>query len=758
MKFATKIFSYIFLSTALIIGGMSTITHFWILNHHMQKSIRHEKELARLVALKSEDYILRNERVELYQFYRSIIKVDPYVEYIFAEKQAEILVHTFDKGVPKGLLSLGPLGDPSAVDISPVTDNPGDLIYHLRIGIGAPAHSVLHFGISDKKIHAEINPHRNVMIIVGCFLLAIVPFGLALFLSRLVSRPLYVLRDGVKRIGSGELDYRLDMPTGDEIEQLVDDINTMAEKLEKSRDGLEGEIAERMQAEGALAKQTELLDNILNNVPHNVFWKDKQSMYLGCNKAFAEAAGLEDPEKVVGKTDYDLPWKKKEADFHRQCDQKVMDTGTPMHDIEGTLTRADGQEKTVITSMVPLKDQKGSVFGVLGIFYDVTERKRMEETIKQTQKMEAIGTLAGGIAHDFNNVLGGIIGYTELAEDDTAPDSPARDHLRQVLQSASRAKDLVRQILTFSRKSQEKRRPIRLSMIVKEEVKLLRSTLPITIEIRQNIDDEDGMVNADPTQLHQIVMNLCTNAAHAMEGREGLLDIALSSIFVTTQDSTKKYHDAPPGPFMELEISDTGTGIDSRIIHRIFEPFFTTKDKEKGTGMGLAVVHGIVKDHGGDIIVESNLGKGTIFTVLLPRVISASDREEALPPAMPTGTERILFVDDEKTLLGLGEKMLGSIGYHVTTLNGSLEALKAYQQSPDSFDIVITDQTMPHLTGYNLAKRILEINPSARIILCTGYSDTMTHEKVEAAGIKALLYKPISKKEIAMLIRKVLDE
>lgn len=710
-----------------------------------------------LVALKSEDYILRNDRVELYEFCRSIIRVNPHIEYVFVQKQSEIMVHTFDKGIPRGLLNLGPINVPSEVHISPIEKNTGERIYHLRVGMGTPIHSILHLGVSDKKIRADLNPHRNLMILLGILLLATVPFGLALFLSRLISRPLYTLRNGVKRIGSGELDYRLEMPTGDEIEELVDDINTMAGKLEILRDGLQREIDERIQAEKSLAEQTELLNNVLSNVPHSVFWKDKQFVYLGCNKAFAETAGLEDPGKVIGKTDYDLPWKKKESDFFRQCDRKVMDTGTPLLDVEETLTSVDGHEKTILISTVPLKDRQGIVFGVLSIYYDNTEHKRMEETLKQTQKMEAIGTLAGGIAHDFNNILGSIIGYTELAEANTDRNSPIHDYLQQVLISASRARDLVRQILTFSRKSPEKREPVKLSMIVKEEAKMLRSTLPTTIEIRQKIDDTEGMVHADPTQLHQIVMNLCTNAAQAMEGGEGLLEIALSSIIVTTRDSAEKYHDLPPGPFMELKISDNGTGIDSKIIHRIFEPFFTTKDKEKGTGLGLAVVHGIVREYGGHIMVESHPAKGTTFRVLLPQVISAADTAEVLPAEVPTGRERILFVDDDKALLDLGGKILESLGYHVTALNESIEAFKAYRLSPDSFDIVITDQTMPHLTGYNLSKQILKINPLARIILCTGYSDTITQEKVTAVGIKALLYKPISTRQIAKSIREVLD-
>jgi PAS domain S-box-containing protein len=401
------------------------------------------------------------------------------------------------------------------------------------------------------------------------------------------------------------------------------------------------------------------------------------------------------------------------------------------------------------------KDKDGNIISLVGVHSDITARKQMEENAKQTQKMEAIGTLAGGIAHDFNNILGGIIGYTELAIDNLAQGNRTQNYLEEILKSAIRAKDLVKQILTFSRKSEEERKPIPLAMIVKEATMLLRSTIPTTIEIRQNIVDTTAMVHADPTQMHQIVMNLCTNAANAMQEGGGLLEISLSSVELT-HESVRKYHNVSPGSFLMMKVSDTGTGIDSRIIHRVFEPFFTTKEKGKGTGMGLAVVHGIVKDHGGDIIVESQPGKGTTFTIILPQVLTETSKKEEIPFDVPTGSEHILFVDDEEMLTDVGKPILESLGYTVTAVNSSVEALEIFNQSPDVFDMVITDQTMPHLTGYDLAKRILENNPSIPIIIITGYSDTVTAEKVEAAGISALIHKPIRKKEIARTIHEIL--
>jgi PAS domain S-box-containing protein len=756
MKFSTKVFIYIFLSTAVIISGMAGFTYSWTKSHKLKDNIQYQRELATLIALKSEDYILTNDRVALYNFYTSIIQVDPFMDYIFVEQQDGILVHTFEKGVPRGLLQLNSVADPSVIDITPVKNNEGEIIFHLRVGVGDPAYATLHYGISVTKIYAELGEYRKLTMIVGGLLLAVFPFGIAVFLSRLISRPLKTLRDGVGRIGHGELGFRMDMPPGEEMRQLAGDINAMAENLEKLRDGLQGEISERRQAQHALQNQTDLLNNVIDNIPHNVFWKDRNSKYLGCNRVFTETAGLEAPGDVVGKSDRDLPWRPSETEFFIQCDREVMASGLPMQDVEETLARADGQERSVITSKVPLKDSEGAVYGVLGIFYDITERKLMEETLKQSQKMEAIGTLAGGIAHDFNNILGSIYGYTELAMDAATQGSDAYESLEQVLKSAQRAKELIRQILTFSRKGQEERKPLFLAGIVKEEAKLLRSTLPTTVEIRQQIDPEAGMVNADLTQMHQVVMNLCTNAAYAMREKGGVLTIALVAEEITSE-SSKRYHDLSPGPFVKLKVSDTGTGIDPNIVHRIFEPFFTTKPKERGTGMGLAVVHGIIRDHGGDIVVESQPGEGTTFTVLLPQVVSGARIEAERSAIVPTGVERILFVDDEKSLLEMMDKMLISLGYEVTAMGSSLEALEAYRSNPEFFDIVITDHTMPHMTGYRLSQCILEANPDARIILCTGYSDSITPEKVADAGIKKLLYKPLEKMEIAKAIRKVLD-
>lgn len=437
----------------------------------------------------------------------------------------------------------------------------------------------------------------------------------------------------------------------------------------------------------------------------------------------------------------------------RQC----MESGTIVSEelaYEG-FTEREGETWWSLTG-IPLKDESGTVTGAIEVCRNITDRVEMEASLRQSQKMEAIGTLAGGIAHDFNNILGGIIGYTELVQGDVPQGSRVQDDLKEIIKSADRAKDLVRQILTFSRKSRKERKTLSIAPIIQEAVKLLRSTIPTTVEIRPAINEQSGMVNADATQMHQVMMNLCTNAAHAMQETDGVLDVSLNPV-VLSEESMGIYHDLTPGPYVELRIADNGAGIDPRILPRIFEPFFTTKEQQKGTGMGLAVVHGIVKDHGGEINVESRVGAGTTFTILLPRVIEQPAADGGEQTEAEGGSGHILFVDDEKTLMDIGRRILESLGYTVTACNGSLEALDVFQQSPDEFDLVITDQTMPHMTGYNLAKRILRIKPSMSVILCTGYSDSLTPQKARDAGSKALLYKPFSRKDVARTVHDVLS-
>ena len=386
------------------------------------------------------------------------------------------------------------------------------------------------------------------------------------------------------------------------------------------------------------------------------------------------------------------------------------------------------------------------------------DKRRIEKQLHQVHKMEAIGTLAGGIAHDFNNILSAIYGYTELSMQEVPEESKVGSNLRQVIKAANRAKDLVSQILTFSRQTEQEPQALQVSLIIKETMKFLRASLPSTIEIHLGIepDAKPARVLGDPTRLHQILMNLCVNAGHAMRDRGGLLEIKLSSVEVDA-DFAAQNPDAQPGSYLKLTVADTGHGMDQEVRQRIFEPYFTTNESGEGTGLGLAVVYGIVKGYRGWINVDSKPGEGSIFTVFLPRTegMAAPEREEG--PVAFSGRGQVLLVDDEEVIVSLEKEMLEQFGYEVVATDSSLEALKTFRCSPENFDLVMTDLTMPGMTGIELAREILSIRPDLPIILCTGYTEVNDGDMVKEHGIRGFILKPITMTELAGALRTVFD-
>lgn len=411
-------------------------------------------------------------------------------------------------------------------------------------------------------------------------------------------------------------------------------------------------------------------------------------------------------------------------------------------------------------TLSPVKNSDDYITNFVAVKRDVTREVALEQQLQQAMKMEAIGTLAGGIAHDFNNILGAILGYTEMARDDSPAGSTVVEDLNRVLKAVDRAKHLVEQILAFSRQTDTEYFPFQPARIVKETITMLRSSLPTTIDIEENISLTSGLIFADPTQLQQIVMNLCINAFHAMEETGGSLKISLQEKHIGDIDLHSDPDSIPgtsPETYVQLSIADTGPGIAPEIRGRIFDPFFTTKKTGKGTGMGLSIIHGIVKSSGGFISLHSVLGEGTVFHVFLPVINSEELPEYEATYQNLRGSERVLFIDDEEMLATMGRDMLTNLGYQVTVRTSSLAALEIFRIRPDEFDVVITDQTMPDMTGADMAAKMLEIRPDIPIILCTGYSTIITEEEAKTIGIKEFALKPLAKKDIAALIRKVLD-
>jgi PAS domain S-box-containing protein len=522
------------------------------------------------------------------------------------------------------------------------------------------------------------------------------------------------------------------------------------------------DMTERKQAEEALKESEKRFRDISYSMADWIWEVDNNGRYTFASGSVKEILGY-DPEELIGKTPFEL-MPENEAKRIGEVFKRIVSEKKPIVDLENWSLTKKGKKICLLTNGVPLLDESGGLIGYRGVDKDITEAKHVEEEkiqlqaqLVQAQKIEAIGTLAGGIAHDFNNILAAIIGYAELVKMKLPEDSKFLPNLDQILKSGIRAKTLIQQILAFSRKQELEQKLLQLKYIVKESLKLLRSTLPTDIEIKQDIGKDTGIVNADPTQMQQVIMNLCTNAGHAMQEEGGVLAVGLANVELD-DIAAAQYLDMNPGSYLRLSVSDTGHGMTPDVKDRIFEPYFTTKDKGEGTGLGLSVVNGIVDSHGGTITVYSEPGKGSTFHVYLPLI-----QEEAIKPEMDeqapilTGNERILFIDDEKALVDLGKQMLEHLGYKVTIRTSSIEALELFKVKSDRFDLVITDMTMPNMTGDKLAKELMKVRPDIPIIICTGYSERISEEKAGSLGIRKFIMKPIVMSDMAKTVREILD-
>ncbi len=501
-------------------------------------------------------------------------------------------------------------------------------------------------------------------------------------------------------------------------------------------------------------EELNLLATALEQAWECIIITDRHANILYANPAFERTSGYSIAE-VLGKNPRMLKSGKHEEDHYTNM-WEALSKGQVWrgHFIN---KRKDGSLIEEDSTITPLCNGAGSITNFIAVKRDVTDTMRMERQLRQSQKMEAIGTLAGGIAHDFNNILTAIIGYTELSLLPGTDQKRLRSNLEQVLRAGGRARDLVSQILAFSRQTEQEMRPVSITPIIKEALRFLRASLPATIEIRQRIDAATDVVMADPTQLHQVLMNLCTNAGHAMRDCGGMLDIGLSRI---TCDGTGTCGHAAlkPGAYLRLSVSDTGHGMERDVLDHIFEPYFTTKGRSDGTGLGLAVVHGIVQTHGGDIVACSEPGKGSTFEVLLPAADVGQDAAETVSKNPSRGKESILIVDDEKSLVHMAVQILEPLGYRVRTAYVPEEALALFEGSPHYFDLIITDKIMPRMTGFIFADRIRRIRPGMPVLMCTGFAEKSDAEKARDAGIRKVLSKPYNVNDIAAAVREALDK
>ena len=592
-----------------------------------------------------------------------------------------------------------------------------------------------------------------VILISNAFKTFLVSGFILLIFQRLVTRHLNKLAARVHEIDIGR-DWTpvvLDRPSPagrepDELDHLVSAVNTMQNNLSVYVKEIEAAERARRKSEGRYRQLIETANDAIYIAQDGVIkFPNPQTLKL---VEYSAEELLQTPFiELIHPDDRDMV-------LRRHVER--LQGGKPPSTYSFRILSKSARELWVqlSTSLIEWDDRPATI----NFLRDITELKRIEGRLQQAHKMEAIGTLAGGIAHDFNNILSAILGYTELALLDLPSPNPAREVLLQTMKAGTRARDLVRQILTFSRKAQLDKHPLDLAPIIEEGLNFLRASLPATIEIRQQVESGLGAVVADSTQIHQVLMNLCANASHAMRDGEGVLTVALTRIQIGSPQGHSSL-ELEPGAYLKLVVSDTGHGMAPQVAERIFEPFFTTKGVGEGSGMGLAVVHGIVKSHGGEIAVQSEPGRGAAFQIYLPVSDRILSPEIAVPDtSMPSGSENILFVDDEDDLVNVGRQILTRLGYTVTPRSSGLSALETFKNDPSLFDLIITDQTMPEMTGLEFISRVLTIRPDIPAILCTGYSRLVTEETALEHGARRFIMKPLDYGDVARIIREVLDE
>ena len=575
---------------------------------------------------------------------------------------------------------------------------------------------------------------------------------------------LKVFRDARKRRGRAPPQYEFDAVRKDgSIVTLLNIARMVKWEGQEAIQNAVIDISDRKQAEQRVLDEKERAENYLAIAGTMIVALNVQGTVILVNRKGNEILGY-DLIEILGKNWIEtvIPEDLREeraAEFQRLVSGEMGST----RKLESEVMTKSGERRLIDWHVTLVKDAKGEITGTLSSGEDITDRERaafereqLQSQLRQAEKLKTIGTLAGGIAHDFNNILTPIIGYSHMALNEVPEGSQARSDIERVVKGANRAKELVSQILTFSRRDEIEMAPVRLNLIVEDALKLIEGSSPANVDIHPNIPSDCPPVLGDSSQLHQVVMNLCTNAFGAMEEVGGVLEVSLENFEVDSK-FTKHPKSRQRRKYIKLSISDTGVGMEPEMLERIFEPFFTSRDVGEGTGMGLATVHGIIATHGGEIFVDSEPGKGTTFDIYLPQTTVQAKKEASKDQTIPEGSERILFVDDEEEIGNLARQILERAGYSVTTKTDSRKALELFRKRSKDFDLVITDQAMPKLYGVKLAEEILKIRSDIPIILISGFADTLTLESVQEIGIRDFVMKPLVGHELAQSIRQVLD-
>ncbi len=518
--------------------------------------------------------------------------------------------------------------------------------------------------------------------------------------------------------------------------------------------GIAHDITDRISVEQALKASKERYKNILDSIEDGYYEVDLAGNFTFCSYAFCRISGYSRDELL--NTNFRTFMDDEDAKRMHRAVNQVFRTRMPVKGFAYERILKNGEKLPVETSVSPICDTEGNVVGFRGTVRDISERKALEEGLRQSRKMESIGTLTGGIAHDFNNILTIILGNAEMALDNMPAGNPSATYIEASISACLKAKEVIARLLSFARNSDTAQKPAQLLPVVMETMKFLRSSLPASITLMESFGNDCHIIKADPDQIRQILVDLAANAFHAMEKGGGTLWVLLENVHIS-KPAPAMVNDLTPGRYVRLSVKDTGSGIDPKDMDRIFDPYFTTREVGRGSGLGLAAVHGIVKSHGGSILLESRINGGTEISIFFP-AIEQGVAEGKAPEEMPSGNDRILLIDDDELIVELGRKRLERLGYQVETERDPVVALERVRSGRNHFDLIITDMTMPKMTGDKLVTEIRKISPEIPVILCTGYSDKIDEDRAKEIAIDAFMMKPVDMRRLAQTVRKVLDE